>query len=106
MQSIAQDADSLHIDRRELTFISPTRYTEDYFREFMSAIHMPCCIILADDGLYKKPEEIRTKARLIKNHNLYFIPGNHHVHMPKHVHGGRLALVHANRQALQVLSKD
>ena len=69
------------IDRRELTFISPSRYTEDYFREFMSAIHMPCCIILADNGLYLKPEEIRTKARLIKNHTLHFIPGYHHVHM-------------------------
>lgn len=67
-------------DRRERNFISIIRHSDEQLRQISEGIEAPTCVVLGEKGILDE-KHAKERAALIRDHELHFVPGGHHVHM-------------------------
>jgi hypothetical protein len=69
-------------DRRELNIATALRYSDTQLNQVLTGIEAKTCVILAQDGILKDATDlVATRIRCIREHELHWVPGFHHVHM-------------------------
>jgi len=68
-------------DRRERNIPSIIRYSDEQLNQILEAIVSPACVVLASRGIMGDEANAKLRAQKIRNAALFFLPGDHHLHM-------------------------